>query len=50
MLYYNRNRIDISKEIDLAKSNKSKEYMIYHYRFLIMDSNFQTLHGMVSMI
>ena len=24
-------RIDISKEIDLTKSNKSKEYIIWHY-------------------
>ena len=31
MLYYGR--IDISKEIDLAKSKKSKECMICHYFF-----------------
>ena len=29
MLHYDR--IDISKEIDLTKSNKSKEYIICHY-------------------
>ena len=31
MLYYDR--IDISKGTDLAKSNSSKEYMIYRYKF-----------------
>ena len=31
MLYYKR--IDINKGIDLAKSNKSKECMIWHYWF-----------------
>ena len=29
MLYYNRT--DIGKEIDPAKSNNSKEFMIWHY-------------------
>ena len=31
MLYYNR--IDISEGINLAKSNKSKECLIFHYWF-----------------
>ena len=40
MVYYNR--IDISEGIDLAKSNNSKECMIW---FLIMDSNFKILYA-----
>ena len=39
MLYYDR--IDISKGIDLAKSNNSKECMIFHYRFFNHGFNFQ---------
>ena len=39
MLYYNR--IDISKGIDIAKSNNSKECMIYHYWFFNYGFNFQ---------
>ena len=48
MMYYDR--IDISEEIDLAKSNNRKEFMICHYQFLIMDSNFKILYAMVVMI
>ena len=39
MLYYDR--IYISKEIDLAKSNNSKECMICHYWFFNHGFNFQ---------
>ena len=39
MLYYDR--IDISEEIDLAKSNKSKECMICHYFFFNHRFKFQ---------
>ena len=39
MLYYNR--IDISKGIDLAKSNSSKECMICHYWFFNHGFKFQ---------
>ena len=39
MLYYDI--IDISKEIDLAKSKNSKEYIIYHYRFFNHGFEFQ---------
>ena len=39
MLYYDR--IDISKGTDLAKSNNSKECMIYHYWFLNHGLEFQ---------
>ena len=39
MLYYDR--IDISKGIDLAKSNNSKEFMICIIGFLMMESNFK---------
>ena len=39
MLYYDR--IVITEGIDPAKSNNSKECMIWDYRFLIMDSNFK---------
>ena len=38
MLYYDR--VDISKGVDLSKSNNSKESMICYYFFLIMDSTF----------
>ena len=48
MLYYDR--IDISEGTDLAKSNRSKEFMICHYWFLIMDSNFKILYAMVVII
>ena len=47
MLYYNR--IDISEETDVAKSSNSKECIIYHYVFLIIDSDFKTLYTMVVM-
>ena len=39
MLYYNS--IDISEEIDLAKSNDSKECIIYHYVFFNHRFGFQ---------
>ena len=39
MLYYYR--IDISKRIDLAKSNNSKECMICHYWFFNHGFKFQ---------
>ena len=39
MLYYNR--IDIGKEIDLAKSKSSKECMICHYWFFNHGFEFQ---------
>ena len=39
MLYYDR--IDISEEIDLAKSKNIKECMIYHYWYLNHGFNFQ---------
>ena len=39
MLYYDRN--DISKGIDIAKSNNIKECMIWHYWFLNHGFNFQ---------
>ena len=39
MLYYDR--IDISKGIDLVKSNNSKEYMICHYWFFNHGFEFQ---------
>ena len=39
MLLYNR--IDISEEIDLAKSNKSKEHVICHYCFFNHEFKFQ---------
>ena len=39
MLYYDR--IDVSEEIDLAKTNNSKEYMICHSRFLNHGFEFQ---------
>ena len=45
MLYYDR--IDISEGIDLAKCNNSKEFLICHSWFLIMDSNFKILYVMV---
>ena len=48
MLHYDR--IDISKRVDLAKSNKSKECMICRYCFLVMDSNFKIMYAMVVMI
>ena len=35
MLYYDG--IDISEGVDPTKSNKSRERMICHYFFLIMD-------------
>ena len=45
MLYYERykQRIDISKGIDLAKSNKSKERMICQYWFFNQGFKFQDL-------
>ena len=39
MLYYDR--IDINEEIDLAKSNRSKECMICHYWFFNYGFMFQ---------
>ena len=48
MIYYDR--IDISKGIDLAKSNSCKECMICTIGFLIMDSNFKILYAKVVMI
>ena len=49
MLCYDR--IDITKGIDLAKSNNSKECMIVvTIGFLIMDSNFQIMYVMIVMI
>ena len=39
MLYYDK--IDISEGIDPAKSNKSKECMIYHYWFFNRGFKFQ---------
>ena len=39
MLYYHR--MDISKGIDLAKSNNSKECMIFHYWFFNNEFKFQ---------
>ena len=39
MLYYDR--IDISKEIDPTKSNKSRECMICHYLFFNHEFKFQ---------
>ena len=47
-MYYNR--IDLSEEIDVVKSNSSKEYIICRYWFLIMGSSFKILYVMVSMI
>ena len=45
MLYYERykQRIDISKGTDLAKSNKSKKCMICHYCFFNQGFKFQDL-------
>ena len=43
-------RIDISKGIDLAKSNRSKEYMICNCCFLIMDSTLKILYAKVATI
>ena len=39
MLYYNRN--DVSEGTDLAKNNKSKECMIFHYWFFNHGFRFQ---------
>ena len=48
MLHYNI--INISEEIDPAKSNDSKECMICHYFFLIIGLNFKIMFVMVVMI
>ena len=49
MLYYDR--IDISKGINLAKSNDSKECMICHnFFFSIVGSNSKIIFVMVAMI
>ena len=32
-------RIDISKGVDINKTNKSKEYMLWHYWYFL-DNNF----------
>ena len=47
MLYYDR--VDISKGIDPTKSDKSKEYIICHNFFLIMETNFKIMYAMVVM-
>ena len=39
MQYYNK--INISKELDLAKNNNSKECMIFHYWFFYHGLRFQ---------
>ena len=39
MLYYDR--IDLSEEIDVAKSNSSKECIIFHYWFFNHEFKFQ---------
>ena len=39
----NDDRIYISEGIDSTQSNRSKESMICHYWFLIMDSDFKIL-------
>ena len=39
MLYYDR--IDISKGNGSIRSNRGKEYMIFHYWFLIIGLNFK---------
>ena len=44
MLYYDR--ANISEGTDLAKSNSSQEFMICHYLFFIMGSNFKILYAM----
>ena len=44
MLYYDRT--NISEGTDLAKSNSSQEFMICHYLFFIMGSNFKILYAM----
>ena len=48
MLHYDR--IDISKGIDLAKSNNSKECMIWYFCFLIIDLVFKITYVMVVII
>ena len=48
MLFYDR--IDVSEGTDLTKSNNSKECMICHYWFLIMNLNFKIMYGTVVMI
>ena len=48
MLHYDR--IDKSEETDLAKSNNSKEWMIFHYWFFKQGFEFQdsVCNGMLS--
>ena len=48
MLYYDR--VDISKGIDLAKSNDSNECMIEIHGFLITGLNFKILFVTVAII
>ena len=47
-MYYDRT--DVGEGIDPTESNKSKECMICHYFFLIVDSNFKIIYAMVFMI
>ena len=48
MLYYDC--IDISKGVDLAKSNYHKKHWFVNTGFLIMDSNFKVMYAMVALI
>ena len=48
MLCYDRT--DLSKGIDLAKSNNSKECMICHYCFFNHGFKFQNMYAMVVVI
>ena len=48
MFYYDG--IDLSDGIDAAKSNNSKEYMVFYYWFLVMGLSFKIMSVMVVMI
>ena len=48
MPYYNK--VDISKAIDLAKNNNSKDITFVIIGFLIMDTNLKILNAIVFMI
>ena len=48
MLHYDR--VNISKAIDLAKSNNSKECMICRYLFFNNGFEFKIMYAMVVMI
>ena len=48
MLYWDR--VDISKRIDLAKSNGSNEFLIQIIGFLITGLNFKILFAIVFII